>query len=205
MNMEDPRIVYFDALAATWDEQEPSGRTMTAQLSEHADLLALRSGQTLLEVGCGTGKSTAWLAEQVAPGRVTAIDFAPEMIARARAKGIDADFACADVCRDDLGRDRYDAILCFHSFPHFRHQPAALRRFARALKSDGRLIVMHLRGSSSLNHFHAGLDGPVSVDRLPVGDEWQPLLAGAGLEPVTLIDREDLFFLEAVRAAGQST
>ncbi|NLF33281.1 MAG: class I SAM-dependent methyltransferase, partial [Planctomycetes bacterium] len=87
---------------------------MTERLSEHADMLGLRPGQALLEVGCGTGKTTAWLAAQVAPGRVTAIDFASEMIARAKGKGIDADFACLDVCRDDLGCARYDVILCFH-------------------------------------------------------------------------------------------
>ncbi len=200
MTFEDPRIGYFDSLAAAWDDQEPSGRTMIARLSEHADLLALRAGQAVLEVGCGTGKTTAWLAEQVAPGRVTAIDFAPEMIARARAKGIAADFACVDVCRDDLGSALYDVILCFHSFPHFRDQPAALRRFAEALKADGRLIVMHLHGSARLNAFHAGLDGPVSVDRLPVGDQWRPLLAGAALARTTLVDRDELFFLDAVHA-----
>lgn len=200
MNSEDPRIVYFDSLAATWDEQEPSSRTMTSRLAQHADLLALRPDQRLLEVGCGTGKTTAWLAEQVAPGRVTAIDFAPEMVARARAKGIDADFARADVCRDDLGDSLYDVILCFHSFPHFRDQGAALRRFAKALKPDGRLIVMHIFGSAHLNRFHAGLDGPVNVDRLPVDDQWRPLLTDAGFEQGTLIDTEALFFLDAVRA-----
>jgi len=200
VNSEDPRIAYFDSLAATWDGQEPSEATMTARLSERADLLALRSGQVLLEVGCGTGKTTAWLAARVAPGRVTAIDFAPEMITRARAKGVDADFVCRDVCRDDLGSGLYDVILCFHSFPHFRDQPAALRRFAEALKPDGRLIVMHIFSSAHLNHFHATLNGPVNVDRLPVGDQWRPLLAGAGLERTTHIDSQTLFFLDAVRA-----
>jgi len=90
---------------------------MTARLSRHVGLLALEPGQSLLEVGCGTGKTTAWLAAQVAPGRVTAIDFAPQMIAKAKAKGIDADFACLDVCGEALGSGRYDVILCFHKLP----------------------------------------------------------------------------------------
>jgi ubiquinone/menaquinone biosynthesis C-methylase UbiE len=194
----DPRLVFFDALAPNWDNEEPSSKVMAARLGQHAGLLSLQPGQSLLEVGCGTGKTTAWLAAQVAPGRVTAIDFAPEMIVRAQAKGIDADFRCLDVCCDDLGRAGYDVILCFHSFPHFRDQAAALRNFARALKPTGQLIVMHLAGSGRINHFHAGVDGPVTQDVLPVGDEWQPLLSQAGLKQTKLIDREDLFFLEAV-------
>lgn len=198
MNLADPRIAFFDALAARWDDEEPSSQTMTARLSQHAALLALKSSQSLLEVGCGTGKTTGWLAAQVAPGRVTAIDFAPDMIAKGKTKGIDADFACLDVCRDLLGCERYDIILCFHSFPHFRDQPAALRSFARALKPSGRLIVMHLAGSDHINCFHARVDGPVSGDRLPVGEEWGPLLSQAGLRQAKQIDQADLFFLEAI-------
>jgi len=199
MNFRDPRVSFFDSLAANWDDEEPSGPTMTARLGRHGDLLALKPGQMLLEAGCGTGKTTAWLVAQVAPGRVKAVDFAPEMIARAEDKGIDADFACMDVCRDDLGCGEYDVILCFHSFPHFRDQPAALRSFARALKPSGRLIVMHLAGSDHINHFHSGIDGPVRGDVLPVGDQWPPLLSAASLKQAKLIDGEDLFFLEAVR------
>lgn len=201
MNQDDPRVSFFDDMAAGWDAEEPSAETMTAGLSSHADLLDLRPGQSLLEVGCGTGKTTAWLAEQVAPGRVTAIDFSPKMIDIARGKGIDADFACVDVCCDDLGRERYDVILCFHSFPHFRDQPAALKNFARAVKPDGRLIVMHLAGSDHINEFHAAIEGPVSGDVLPVGDDWPPLLEAAGLRQTKLIDQHDLFFLEAARAS----
>jgi len=198
MILSDPRIAFFDALAVNWDNEEPTSQAITVQLSQHADLLALKAGHTLLEVGCGTGKTTGWLAARVAPVRVTAVDFSPEMIAHASAKGIDADFTCLDVCRNDLGQELYDAILCFHSFPHFRDQPAALRNFARALRPSGRLMVMHLAGSNHINHFHAGVDGPVKGDLLPAGPQWPALLSTAGLNQTRLIDREDLFFLEAV-------
>jgi SAM-dependent methyltransferase len=203
MTDADPRIAYFDALAAGWDDAA-GGPAAAGRLASHADLLGLRAGQRLLEVGCGTGKSTAWLAAQVAPGRVTAIDFAPQMLAKAAAKGIDADFAPLDACADDLGQRRYDVILCFHSFPHFRDQAAALRRFRRALRPAGRLIVMHLAGSQHINRFHAGLDGPVRRDALPVGDQWPPLLAEAGLRLTKIIDREDLFFLAAAPQGAPS-
>ncbi|HUT61052.1 MAG TPA: class I SAM-dependent methyltransferase [Phycisphaerae bacterium] len=193
----DARIAYFDAQADTWDHDGPSAAQALCRLEGLGGHLKLSPGLRLLEVGCGTGGLTGWLADQVRPGRVTAIDFAPRMIERAREKGIDADFAVLDACSDDLGEGLYDVIFCFHCFPHFRDQAAALRGFARALRPAGRLIVMHLRGSEQINAFHAGLAGAVGGDRLPQGAEWDPLLAQARLRAATMIDREDLFFLEA--------
>jgi demethylmenaquinone methyltransferase/2-methoxy-6-polyprenyl-1,4-benzoquinol methylase len=202
---KDPRVHFFNRLAENWDGQGPFADAMIAHLQEHRDLLGLHPGQDLLEVGCGTGKTTGWLVRQVAPGRVTAVDFAPQMVRQAAQKGIDADFRCTDVCRDDLGRSLYDVILCFHCFPHFRDQAAALRSLSRALKARGRLIVMHMAGSDHINEFHAGVDGPVKGDRLPQGTQWDPLLSQASLSRVRLLDREDLFFLEATKAPGAVT
>jgi ubiquinone/menaquinone biosynthesis C-methylase UbiE len=197
----DPRIAYFDALAPRWDAQGPSAEDQSRHLQEHACLLGLSPGQGWLEVGCGTGKATGWLAGKVAPGTVTAVDFSPQMIERASRKGIHAEFRCADACRDDLGERLYDAVLCFHCFPHFRDQAAALRNLSRALRPEGRLIVMHMRGSQQINRFHAGIDGPVRGDRLPQGRAWDFLIGQAGMQRGRLIDRQDLFFLEATKAA----
>lgn len=116
----DPRIAFFDDLAERWDEVGQNPSATMARLAELSGLLDLKPGTDLLEVGCGTGQITGWLAEQVAPGRVVAIDFAEAMLQQARRKHVAAEFRCADVCRDDLGTACFDVILCFHSFPHFR-------------------------------------------------------------------------------------
>lgn len=44
----------------------------------------LKRGQDVLEVGCGTGNMTCWLAEQVNPGRVFAIDNSAQQIELAK-------------------------------------------------------------------------------------------------------------------------
>jgi ubiquinone/menaquinone biosynthesis C-methylase UbiE len=193
----DPRIPFFDRLAAKWDHSEQDPLDTVNRIGGYVRLLGFRSGETVLEVGCGTGQLTGWLAEQVAPGRVVAVDFSAGMLAKAQAKGADAEFRVADACRDDLGRACFDAVLCFHSFPHFRDKPAAVRNLARALKPAGRMMVMHFNSLAGVNAFHDQVGGDVAGDHLPEQGGWDTLLAAAGLRRVEWIDREGLFFLKA--------
>ena len=200
----DPRIAFFDRLAATWDDEEQDPTETIRRLEELSDWLALRPGENLLEVGCGTGQLTGWLAERVRPGRVLAIDFSKEMIQRASAKGGDV-FRVADVCQDDLGQSEFDIALCFHSFPHFRDQPGALRNLARCLKPDGRLIVLHLNGRSAINAFHGSVGGAVGTDFLPADEQWNTWLAAAGMKIANIVNHPDIFFLKGIKGTGAYT
>ncbi len=198
----DPRMGYFDGLAANWDHEGPPAERVLAHLDAHADRLGFAPGQSVLEVGCGTGRVTGWLVQRVGSGRVVAVDFAPRMIEQASAKGIPAEFRCLDACSDSFDGERFDAVFCFHVFPHFRDPLAALRNLAGAMAGDGRLVVMHMRGSAQINAFHASLSGPVRGDALPDRAGWDHLLRRAALTAVTLIDQDDLFLLVARRAGS---
>ena len=194
----DPRIAFFNRIAPDWDTNGQDPDDTVRQLEEFADLLRLQPGNNLLEVGCGTGQITGWLARQVAPGQVVAVDFAETMLTQAKKKDIPAKWHHADVCRDDLGQSCFDVVLCFHSFPHFADQAAAVTNLARTLRPNGRFLVMHLAGSAQINAFHDEVGGEVAGDHLPCTDKWESLLAANNLSVRNHIDRDGLFFLEAV-------
>lgn len=194
---DDPRVAFFDRHAPTWDQTGPDPAVTLRRLRELAGLLGLRAGQDLLEAGCGTGQITGWLAEQVAPGAVVAADFSPAMLAQARRRGVNAEFVLLDICGGQALDRRFDVVLCFHSFPHFRDQPAALRQIAGCLKPGGQLLVLHLVGSAPLNAFHRQVGGPVAHDHLPPAATWPELVRPAGMRIVTAVDREDLFLVKA--------
>jgi SAM-dependent methyltransferase len=199
----DPRAGFFDGLAERWDVLGQSPDETLRAVERQTERLGLRPGECLLEVGCGSGQLTGWLAERVRPGRVVAVDFAPEMLRMAEAKGIAATFRLADACQDDLGREEFDVALCFHSFPHFRDQPAALRNLARALKPLGRLIVMHLCGREEVNAFHRNEGGVIAGDFLPDDRQWREWLSAAGFAPPEIEDGDGGFFLRAVLQTPQ--
>lgn len=195
----DPRVAFFDALAAAWDRTGPDPASTLRKLQALSDTLGLQPGWNVLEVGCGTGQITAWLAAAVYPGRVTAADFSPAMLARARARGVDADFVLLDICGEAPGSPPFDVVLCFNSFPHFRDKPAALRHMACSLQPAGQLLVLHLAGSAQINQFHHGVGGPVAHDFLAAAEDWAGLVAPHGLRISEAVDREDLFLVRAVR------
>ncbi len=193
----DPRLAYFDDLAPVWNAECSSPATTRARLATLDGELGLAPGMEVLEVGCGTGQITGWLAARVHPGRVVAADFSPAMLAEAGRRGLRVEFRQLDICVEGPVLGAFDLVLCFHAFPHFRDQPAALRQLARHLKPTGGLTILHLAGSAQINAFHAGLREPVCRDRLPGADAWPALLHAAGLELTSLTDRADLFLLRA--------
>ena len=106
-----------------------------------------------------------------------------------------------DICADIPAEERFDVVFCFHSFPHFRDQPRALRNMRNLLKEGGQLVILHLAGSAEINHFHSGLAHPVCHDHLPSIDRWPDILAGAGLRLASSADEQGLFLLKATPLA----
>jgi SAM-dependent methyltransferase len=193
----DPRLAFFDRHAPTWDQTGPDPAATLRRLRELDGRLGLQAGLDLLEVGCGTGQITGWLADKVRPGRVTAVDFSPAMLAQARTRGVDAELVLLDICGEETVPRQFDVVLCFHSFPHFRDPAAALRQIGRHLKPGGQLLVVHLVGSAQLNAFHHRVGGPVAHDHLPPASAWPALLHPAGLQLTEAVDRDDLFVVRS--------
>lgn len=204
----DPRIAFFDHHAPMWDNDANEVAQTLQRLEALRKVLGLRPGQDVLEIGCGTGRITGWLAQAVHPARVVAADFSPAMLTQARASGVAAEFRLMDICDEAFTQEAFDVVFCFNAFPHFRNQLRALQNIRRLLKPGGELTILHLTGSQQLNAFHAQLPHPVCRDRMPLPDIWPEMLASTGLRLASLRNRPDLFLLKAVpsgksRVAGK--
>jgi len=199
MNMNDPRISFFDNLALEWDKNQPPVDELTSRLDLISDLLQIRNGISLLEVGCGTGLITPWLIQKTRPGRVVSIDFSQEMITEAKRKNPSGDFRLMDICLESPEVESFDNVFCFNSFPHFRDKQRALRNIFKSLKFNGCLVVLHFQGSKQINEFHKQVGGAVANDFLPGMAEWHTLLNSVSLKATAMIDREDLFLVKAYK------
>lgn len=106
----------------------------------------LRPGLTLLDIGCGPGTITADLAELVAPGRVVALDNAPDVLADARQLAgerelSNLEFAAADVYTMDYPDDGFDIVHAHQVLQHLPDPVAALREMRRVCRPGGLVAV----------------------------------------------------------------
>ncbi|MFJ9041346.1 class I SAM-dependent methyltransferase [Streptomyces sp. NPDC102406] len=96
----------------------------------------------LLDLGCGTGSLSLLAAEQ--GHRVTGVDFAPNMVDRARRKlaGYNAQFHLGNAASPPVAAASYDVVLARHVLWALPDPATALRTWVSLLRPRGRLVLV---------------------------------------------------------------
>jgi ubiquinone/menaquinone biosynthesis C-methylase UbiE len=138
--------ISLDAMAGCYDALTFAEKSRLRQ--KQIDLAEIKEGETILEVGCGTGVMSILARLKTGnTGKVHGIDIAEKMIKQARKKaekyGLDIDFKVASI--DDLpfpdnNFDLLIASMMFHHLP-VNIKEAGLKEIYRVLKSGGRLLL----------------------------------------------------------------
>jgi len=101
-------------------------------------------GGTLLDAGCGQGKSFRLLREAFQPVRLLGLDADPHSLSLAQAEGeregIDVELHAADCACIPLPDGSADIVFCHQTFHHLVEQERALAEFWRVLKPGGWLL-----------------------------------------------------------------
>lgn len=188
---------YFNNLAATWDAKY-SEKDAT-KLRNMVSLLAIDSGSCVLDVGSGTGVFVPYLLEKIgADGRLICLDPACEMLDVARRKGFkgNIEYICAEIENTGIEGGKFNAAVCYSSFPHFQDKPKALAEIVRLLKPGGRLFICHTSNRSHINERHRRV--PLLVhDTIPDEAAMRTLLAAAGFIDIVIEDRPDSYLASA--------
>ncbi|MSO65561.1 MAG: class I SAM-dependent methyltransferase [Alphaproteobacteria bacterium] len=114
------------------------------QIAERA---AVRSGDRVLDIGCGGGATLVALAPRVAPdGSVTGVDISAPLLTLARERtrrmGMPIDFLQADAETHPLGEEHFDLALSRFGVMFFANPAVAFSNIRRALKRSGRLVFV---------------------------------------------------------------
>jgi ubiquinone/menaquinone biosynthesis C-methylase UbiE len=137
------------------DMQFAGGKRLVEQM-------AIKSGDRVLDVGCGTGRLAGWIAGIAGPDAVVGVDPLPDRVQVARAKipGVRFEVGTAEDL-SAFGDASFDAVCMSAVFHWVGDKPKALSEARRVLKPGGRLGLTtppkELRASSTT----AQLVGPL--------------------------------------------
>jgi SAM-dependent methyltransferase len=120
---------------------------------------ALRRGQSVLDIGCGMGASLLAAARAVGPrGQVTAIDIAPPMVARARARApANARVLEGDAESHPLGAARFDAAVSLFGTMFFADATAAFANIRAAMRPGAGFALVAWGARAANPWFGVGL------------------------------------------------
>lgn len=154
---------FFDSAARGWDSRTGSGSSERLAAIATAVLEVDRSPERILDIGCGTGSATIFLAREFPRARVRGVDISPAMIQEARHKiGLDPEARIAFREGDASSLPFPDAgfdLVAQNNMPVF------FSEIARVLRPGGYVVI-----ASSL-----GRDTPFSTPESVISRKFKRL------------------------------
>jgi cyclopropane-fatty-acyl-phospholipid synthase len=141
-----PRLKYSCGLWTGTPEATTLADAETAMLALTCERAQIADGQRILELGCGWGSLSLYVAERYASCEIVAMSNSASQRAfvegRAAERGIrNLRVVTADVNDFDVAAVRFDRIVSVEMFEHLRNYRAMLARVSNWLARDGRLFV----------------------------------------------------------------
>jgi cyclopropane-fatty-acyl-phospholipid synthase len=138
----------------TLDDAEETMLKLTCKRAQIAD------GQKILELGCGWGSLSLWMAENFPRAEITGVSnsatqkaWIDSEIQRRGLKNIQI-ITCDMNCFDIFGR--FDRVVSVEMFEHMKNYEKLMARISRWLKPDGKLFVHIFTHRKYAYHFVAG-------------------------------------------------
>lgn len=206
----DPKATYDDASRDYEDASRDYWQYLSVRTVER---LALRPGDRVLDVPCGTGPSVVEAAQRVGPsGQVVGVDFAQQMLAiageKARALGLtNLELHTGDMTAlaDD---EPYDAVVCVLGVFFVDDMPALVRSLHDLLRPGGGRLGVTVFGEHFCDPIRDVFVQAVAAEEpgFPVVQPWRrtadlaafrKVFDDAGLAAVTIETDDDVLPLPA--------
>ena len=146
---------YWDDGVTDIDESE------TRMLGVTCERAALNDGQRILELGCGWGSLTLWMAASYPNARITAVSNS-----RTQKNHIESQLAARGLTNVEVrtanmihyegeGEGMFDRVVSVEMFEHMKNYELLLRRISRWLKPGGALFVHIFTHREYAYHYEA--------------------------------------------------
>jgi cyclopropane-fatty-acyl-phospholipid synthase len=138
-----PNLKYSSCLYA--DGAQTLAAAEARALAETCDHAALEDGQTVLELGCGWGSLSLWMAQRYPASRITSVSNSQSQRAAieemARWRGLTNLTVITADMNDFQTAERFERVVSVEMFEHMANWRGLLERVATWLKPDGRVFL----------------------------------------------------------------
>ena len=143
LNCLGPQLKYSCALYLDPADDLPRAeKHALAETAEHADLA---DGQRILELGCGWGSLTLWMARAYPNAQITAVSNSASQRTFILSQAAERGLANIEVITFDMNvfetPERFDRVVSVEMFEHMANWRALLARVRGWLQPDGRLFL----------------------------------------------------------------
>lgn len=156
-----------------WARQADLMDRMLQPLTQPAlDLLNLKPGERVLDIGCGAGATTIAAASYIGDGQAVGVDISKPLLelarARANARGANAHFIEADVSAAPLRDAPFDAAFSRFGVMFFDDTADAFAKIRAAMNPNGRIAFICWRTFAENGWSHAPLAALKPILKSPI-------------------------------------
>jgi cyclopropane-fatty-acyl-phospholipid synthase len=130
---------YYPAGCSDLDDAEE------AMLGIYLERAELQDGMNILELGCGWGSLTLWMAENLPKAKIVAVSNSKTQKAHILEQCKNRGLSGVSVITEDVNNlsldEKFDRVISIEMFEHMRNYQTLLENIASWLRSDGKLFV----------------------------------------------------------------
>jgi len=173
---------------------------------EHSNLtdwglshVSIEKSDTILDIGCGGGRTVSKLAARAAQGKVYGIDYSPDSVAASRRKNAReiaagrVDIQQGSVSQLPFSDGTFDLVTAVETHFFWPDLPSDMREVFRVLKPGGSFIVIVevYKGANRMMERLAEKHAPIAMMNLLSADEHRELFAKTGYAEIQVIEKRD--------------
>ena len=153
-----PRLKYSSCFYKQGDESIKTAEEDMLELT--CARAELKDGQKILELGCGWGSITLWMAEKYPNAQITSVSNSASqreyILSQCKARGFNnVTVITCDMNQFAISPDTFDRVISVEMFEHMKNWQELFRRISTWLKSDGKLFFHIFTHRDCAYHFES--------------------------------------------------
>lgn len=189
------QVDFFNSIAENWDN---TIKVDKEKINKLLSQISITSGDSILDVGTGTGVLIPFYKEISNDIKITGVDISEGMLKVAKRKFSDLEnvsFDLIDIEKETIN-SKFDKIVLYSMFPHLNNRVKTIKKLVENnLNQNGKLLIAHSDSREFLNNLHKDTDERVSEDRLIEINKQKELFEEANMRVTKAYEDDEIYYL----------